>query len=188
MLSSGLLSVRSATIVPMVIESVQPLDTADLRKARGAFFTPEPIAPFIVDWAMRSADDLVFEPSAGDAQFLVEAVRRLRDLADDKTCRPVVHGVEIHEHSATVGAARVDAAGGTAIIEVNDFFALAPSSDCTAVVGDPPYVRFHDWAGDARVRSRAAALRVGVTSPAARMNRPTCSSSPHWATSALAKR
>ena len=30
------------------------LDTGELRKARGAFFTPEPVARYITDWAVRS--------------------------------------------------------------------------------------------------------------------------------------
>jgi len=147
----------------MVPESINPLDTPDLRKARGAFFTPEPIAQFIVDWAVRTADEVVFEPSAGDAQFLVEAVHRLRSFRADESWTPAVHGVEIHEHSAQVGAARVAAAGGDGRIEVDDFFALDARGTATAVIGNPPYVRFQDWSGEARTRSRAAALRAGVS-------------------------
>ena len=56
------------------------LDNKELRKARGAFFTPEPITRFIADWAIRDSGDQVMEPSAGDAAFLVEAVRRLKEL------------------------------------------------------------------------------------------------------------
>ena len=47
-----------------------PGDSADLRKARGAFFTPDKVARFITDWAIRSAADAVIEPSCGEAVFL----------------------------------------------------------------------------------------------------------------------
>ncbi len=55
-------------------------DTAEVRKARGAFFTPDAITRYITDWAIRTSRDTVLEPSAGDAAFLVQAVRRLRAL------------------------------------------------------------------------------------------------------------
>ena len=140
-------------------------DTAAVRKARGAFFTPEPIARFIASWAIRSADDRVLEPSCGDAEFLVHAVECLRIAALDDgllAVPPVVDGVEIHDSSAGEARSRVLAAGGEARITVSDFFLVPPRSEYTAVIGNPPYIRFQEFAGDARSRSREAALRAGV--------------------------
>lgn len=139
-----------------------PADTPALRKARGAFFTPQPIVRFIADWALRNNDDTVFEPSAGDAEFLVESVRRLRQLSGDSNFKPIVHGVEIHKHSAQVGRNRVRIAGGRPQIQENDFFQINSSRKYSAVIGNPPYVRYQDWSGEARLRSREAALRAGV--------------------------
>ncbi len=51
------------------------------RKARGAFFTPPEIAEFIVEWAVRSPDDTILEPSCGQAAFLIAAGDRLRSLS-----------------------------------------------------------------------------------------------------------
>ena len=67
-------------------------DDTPLRKARGAFFTPAPIAEFITAWAIRSAADRVLDPSCGDAAFLVPAIERLRSLG---AARPSAEGVEI---------------------------------------------------------------------------------------------
>lgn len=139
-----------------------PSDTADVRKARGAFFTPEPITRFIVDWAIRDASDRVMEPSAGDAIFLVEAVRRLKQLSGEPSGKPPVDGVEIHAHSARVGRARVRAAGGTPRIRQSDFFLVEPEPIYNAAVGNPPYLRYQDFSGESRTRSRSAALRGGV--------------------------
>jgi len=134
-------------------------DTPAVRKARGAFFTPSGITRYIAGWALRSATDTVLEPSSGDAGFLVEAVARLKSLGADL---PVVEGVEIHAHSAEVGRERVRAAGGDPRIEISDFFLVDPARRFDAVIGNPPFVRYQDWAGEARARSRKAALAAGV--------------------------
>lgn len=137
-------------------------DTAVLRKARGAFFTPDPITQFIADWAIRNSDDTVLEPSAGDAAFLVQAVRRLRELQDDSSAAPRVDGVEIHPHSARMAQERVEEAGGAPNLTVSDFFLVEPQPHYSVVIGNPPYIRYQDFTGEARTRSRAAALKAGV--------------------------
>lgn len=136
-------------------------DTGEARKARGAFFTPDPITRFMTDWAVRSTGDRVLEPSVGDAAFLVQAVRRLRHLGQNATT-PLVSGVEIHEHSASVAAARIRKAGGDPAITVSDFFLVEPAPLYSVAIGNPPYIRYQDFAGQSRARSRAAALRAGV--------------------------
>lgn len=143
----------------MTLPTLHPADTPAVRKARGAFFTPPAIVDYIADWALRDASDSVLEPSAGDAEFLVSATKRLRRLGHDA---PVVHGVEIHEHSAKLGRRRVREAGGRAQIRVSDFFLVDPKPGYTAAIGNPPYIRYQDWTGPARTRSREAALRAGV--------------------------
>ncbi|MGP7963627.1 N-6 DNA methylase [Sanguibacter sp. A246] len=144
----------------MSTESIHSEDSATLRKARGAFFTPPELVAYIARWAVRDQADTVFEPSAGDAEFLVAAVEQLRELG---ATAPEVHGVEIHAHSAEVGRARVRAVGGSPRIATSDFFDLDPTPVYSAVIGNPPYVRYQDWTGLARTRSRAAALRAGVS-------------------------
>lgn len=140
-------------------------DTASLRKARGAFFTPRAVAEFTTNWAVRSHDDLVLEPSCGEAAFLMQAVRRLTDLqaaSGTLAVPPRVDGVEIHGPSAQQAARLVREAGGDPRIITSDFFLVDPEPRYTAVIGNPPYIRFHDFTGEARLRSRAAALQAGV--------------------------
>jgi adenine-specific DNA-methyltransferase len=139
-------------------------DTPALRKARGAFFTPPAITQFITSWAVRDRGDRVLEPSAGDAAFLVPAVARLRQLAVEAgvTESPTVHGVEIHASSAAEGARKVEAAGGRLQLTVRDFFDVVTADRFDAVVGNPPYIRYQDFSGEARGKARAAALRAGV--------------------------
>lgn len=130
-----------------------PEDTASLRKARGAFFTPPLVAGFITDWAVRSTNDDIMEPSCGEAIFLHQI---------DGEHRGRVVGVEIHAPSATTSQRTLREAGIPADILVRDFFLHEEFGRYDAVVGNPPYVRYQDWTGSARSKSRAAALRAGV--------------------------
>lgn len=41
-------------------------DSAGLRKARGAFFTPPEVTRFLCEWAITSPEDRVLEPSCGE--------------------------------------------------------------------------------------------------------------------------
>lgn len=130
-----------------------PEDTADLRKARGAFFTPPLVARFITQWAVRSGGDDIIEPSCGEAVFL-------HQLDKEQTGRVV--GVEIHSASAQLAQRTLRSEGIQASIHVRDFFAHDEFGQYDVAVGNPPYVRYQGWTGAARAKSRQAALRAGV--------------------------
>lgn len=138
-------------------------DSPARRKERGAFFTPGDITRFLANWAIRSSNDQVLEPAAGDAAFLVASVERLRNLAPDFEARPQVQGVEIHAYSASIARQRVFEAGGSADIAETDFFAVAPKPVFDVVIGNPPYIRYQGFSGEMRERAREAALRAGVS-------------------------
>lgn len=139
-------------------------DTAALRKARGAFFTPEAVARYITDWAVRSTADRILEPSCGEASFLLAAVDRLEALRSpgDGEQFAALDGVELHDASARAARKLLRNAGVDARIEVSDFFCVDPTGSYDVVIGNPPYIRYQDFSGAARARSREAALRAGV--------------------------
>ncbi len=141
---------------------IHPKDTPELRKGRGAFFTPEGITSFVAQWGIRAGSDRVLEPSAGDAAFLVAAVARISKLRTGRGAEPEVDGVEIHAHSAKMARQRVREAGGKAHVRQSDFFDVAPEPVYDAVIGNPPYIRYQNFSGEARAKSRQAALRGGV--------------------------
>lgn len=130
-------------------------DTAAMRKARGAFFTPRPVARFVAEWAVTSPTDAVLEPSCGEAIFLHEVG------ATGHTGQLV--GVELHQASARESEQTLRAEGVDATIHSGDFFGHEPDGSYDAVIGNPPYVRYQDFSGEARARSRRAALRAGVS-------------------------
>ena len=146
----------------MATPLMHPKDSPSLRKERGAFFTPDAITSFVARWAIRSSNDRVLEPSAGDAAFLLAAVSQLAKLRGVNGDQPVVDGVEIHAHSAKVARQRVREAGGNARVRQSDFFDVMPDAVYDAVIGNPPYIRYQNFTGEARAKSRQAALRGGV--------------------------
>ncbi|MBS3941998.1 MAG: SAM-dependent DNA methyltransferase [Actinobacteria bacterium] len=137
------------------------LDPPESRKARGAFFTPPAIARFLVDWAVRSPSDRVLEPSCGDAVFLRAAAERIVSFPSDRSSA-FLHGIELHGPSARTAAEALAPWPVSSRVESGDFFDFHPAHSYDAVVGNPPYVRFQDFSGERRVRSRRAALEAGV--------------------------
>ncbi len=140
------------------------------RKARGAFFTPPEMASFIANWALRAPTDVVLEPSCGEAAFLLPTVRRLTEIgAVPSALSQQVFGAELYAPSAAEACAAILADSGLDLasnVRIGDFFECRagvnlPFAD--ACIGNPPYVRYQAFAGDARRRGREAALAQGVT-------------------------
>jgi adenine-specific DNA-methyltransferase len=138
------------------------IDTPALRKARGAFFTPPAVADFIARWAIRNPADRILEPSCGEASFLLSAARRLRELSAQTLTVEQLHGVELHEASAAQAETLLAGVGARAAIRLGDFFAVVPSAEYDAVIGNPPYVRYQQFTGAARLAAREAAIKHNV--------------------------
>lgn len=151
--------------------SLLPGDNPGLRKERGAFFTPAPIADFLAAWATGGRPDArVLDPTCGEAVFLLAAARRLAENgAGPAAFRELLHGVDLHDASLERSRALLNSEGFDATLHVGDFFAQPTPAQLggelpwmDAVVGNPPFVRYHDHKGQARKLSAAAALAQGV--------------------------
>lgn len=124
-------------------------DTA--RHERGAYFTPEPVARFMAQWALGEQGRRVLEPSCGEAQFLTTAHQVTNDGRGDVE----LWGVELHEASVLAARALLDAQGAQAKIRhANFLMSLAPQiwmpslathptcvTNCTAVPSDSFHVK-----------------------------------------------
>ena len=130
-----------------------------LQKKRGAYYTPRPLADFLVGWAIRSGTDRVLDPSCGEAVFLESAVARIAELDAEVSPEQIV-GFEIDDEAAA--SARVVAP--QAAIFTTDFFSVDSEHEAfQAVIGNPPYIRYHHFTGSARVRAFEGMARHGVT-------------------------
>lgn len=139
------------------------MDSLALRKARGAFFTPPPIAAFMAEWAVRQGSDVVLEPSCGEAEFLQQAAERLSQLGTSKEdASGQLHGVELHEASARAAEQRLRKEGFAPRVAIGDYFDFEFSKKFDAVLGNPPYVRYQHFSGINRAKSLQAALAQGV--------------------------
>jgi len=114
-------------------------------KLRGGYYTPQPIARFIAEWA-GTAGPRVLEPSCGDGAILQELVS-------------VVGGSDLVAVELVEEEARKAADTSGVPVEVADFFTwfgLKRHGSFDAVVGNPPYIRFGSW--DEKFREPALAL------------------------------
>jgi adenine-specific DNA-methyltransferase len=150
---------------------VSTLDLPALRKARGAFFTPPAIADFLAAWAVGDDPQArILDPSCGDGVFLLAAARQLKSAGcPSRDLDKHVFGVDLHEPSLEAAKAILQREGLDARLIPDDFFNLSTplQLDCVldemdAVIGNPPYVRYQEHAGEARKRSRSAAFKQGV--------------------------
>jgi methylase of polypeptide subunit release factors len=143
-----------------------------LRKARGAFFTPPAIADYLAHWAVGTNPKArVLDPTCGEAVFLLAAGRRLRDLG----CPPAdlhqhLYGVDLHAASLQASKRLLEAEGLDAQLIAGDFFNVpgpsqlgCPLPEMDAVIGNPPFVRYQEHAGETRRASAHAALAQGVS-------------------------
>jgi adenine-specific DNA-methyltransferase len=134
-------------------------------KALGAFYTDAQIAEFLVWWAVRERTATVLDPSFGGGAFLRAACQRLEALGG--TPREQVFGVELdpNVHDAiTSKLSQEFALPGRHLLQ-EDFFALdhATPSPVDVIVGNPPFIRYQRFIGDARDRAQRQVARVGLS-------------------------
>ena len=135
------------------------LEAPEAAKARGAVYTPTEITRFLARWAIRRETDLALEPSCGDGAFMVAINDRLRELGRDNE-NGQLFGVEVEPGEA----AKARALAPNADIRIGSFFEVM-SADIPmvdAVVGNPPYIRYHGFTGNDRLQALARAKEQGV--------------------------
>lgn len=133
------------------------------QKLRGGYYTPATIARFLADWVVRRPGDEVLEPSCGDGVLLGEAARRLLELgADPARVARQIQGVELYDSEAARARVRLCALGlpdpGAAVL-TGDFFDFDDQAwgiigrRFDAVVGNPPFLRYHSFPEEQRERA-----------------------------------
>lgn len=143
----------------MAVSSV----AGERRKELGQFFTPPELVAALTKWAIRTPTDRVIEPAAGEAAFLLAALRRLRGLGAGEPGRQVV-GVEIDAGPLSEMRRLLTDEGESAVLLHQDFFDLAPDAGApfAVAIGNPPYIRYHRFRGVARRKGQLAAAASGV--------------------------
>lgn len=108
---------------------------ASAEKLRGGFYTPEPIAEFVLRWGINGSNDYdILEPSCGDGVFLEQ-------LAKHKFKYKTITAVELDEGEA-VKAERWDLKDKEVIVADFHTFCNNTRKRFDLVVGNPPYIRY----------------------------------------------
>jgi adenine-specific DNA methylase len=126
-------SVESDILIPMKTFAGKTAASAD--KVRGGYYTPAPVARFLAQWVSQ-AGPKILEPSCGDGRIL----RELAALSSQ------AHGVELLADEAAKARefAPVDAES------LFTWLGKTRTGNWDGVAGNPPYIRFGNWAADQR--------------------------------------
>ena len=132
--------------------------TVSQQKITGAFYTPPRVAELLVAWGVREPGDYVLDPSFGEGVFLEAALLRLAKLRGRPNRQ--VFGIELDESAV----ARASSFLNRNHLVVNDFFDVSHSElpGFDVVVGNPPFIRYHHFAGAVREKAIALARLAGV--------------------------
>lgn len=139
----------------------------DPDKLRGGYYTPETIAEFVCEWAIRQGDERILEPSCGDGNILAAAASRVASLGA-KT--PRIYGVEFLAEEAAKASARLKTAKLDHNVSIlnEDYFTFASRKrgegvTYDVVVGNPPFVRYQDFPEDQRNIAFALMREMGLS-------------------------
>ena len=149
--------------IPEAIRSVNEPAEPNKRKALGAYYTDSQVADFLIWWAVRSKADTVLDPSFGAGVFLRSAARRIRALNGNP--EKLIFGVELDAsvHGSISRLLRQEFRIPANNLLHSDFFdVLQQFGPVDAVVGNPPFIRFHKFNGDARGKALTRAAEQGL--------------------------
>jgi len=133
-------------------------------KELGAYYTDSQVADFLVWWAVRNPEDTVLDPSFGGGVFLRSAGKRIRELNGTPAWK--IFGVElasdVHAEISTRLNREFELARHN--LRRSDFFEVLPGQIpfVDAVVGNPPFIRFQRFTGEARQRALSRAAEAGL--------------------------
>lgn len=115
------------------------------RKQLGSFYTPDDFAAALTKWAINGAAVDVLDPSYGGCSFLRAALDELTRL-DVPNPANRLFGTDIDPQTSPATQALRKLGVPRSNLRTSDFLAMAPGRQlprCSAVVGNPPYIRHH---------------------------------------------
>ena len=137
--------------------------SSDRQRELGSFYTPPGVALALTRWAVREPDCTVFDPSYGGCAFFTAAFQVLSEL---DSCSPAsqIYGVDVDENAQKYLSRLLDAGASPRQFKHSDFFQIGPSDfvdgGFRAVVGNPPFIRYH-WIEE-KAKKRAKRKVLGI--------------------------
>lgn len=126
------------------------------RRADGAIYTPPALITPMVDWVLDQAPDRIVDAGCGSGRFVAEVLRR------DTTVSIVAVDLDPVATLMTRAVVAVLRATNARVIQ-GDYtrIELPRIEGRTAYIGNPPYVRHHQLATEAKAWAQAAASSIG---------------------------
>jgi len=131
------------------------IENATLEKLRGGFYTPAPIAEFILRWAINGNKDFdILEPSCGDGVFL-------KALKQNNFQFKSITAIEYNPDEAK--KAEQIFLHDTSLINI-DFhkYCNETSSRFDLIVGNPPYIRYQYFESQQQIEAEKIFKRAGL--------------------------
>ena len=131
---------------PTTVPSDTPdeLSALSLRKSRGGYYTPTPVAKFLAEWGIQTNTKSVLEPSAGDGEIVAAAADRLNNGR--------ITAIELVGEEAEKTKVR---GGNCTDVITGDFFSWfnenRPTGKFDAVLGNPPFIRYQSFGEEHRI-------------------------------------
>lgn len=141
-----------------------PAETLD-KKQNGIFYTPAEATTVLCKWGIRSPNDNVLEPSFGGCEFL----RSSRDHLLTLMCpapKDRLYGCDVDRKAFNYLSQTIGISDTARRFIYQDFLTLKPtdfavsSFDC--VIGNPPYVSYHNMSEGQKTSAIAALEGAGI--------------------------
>jgi adenine-specific DNA-methyltransferase len=126
------------------------------RRADGAVYTPGQLVGPMVDWVLEQSPGRVVDVGCGSGRFLGEIIRR--DAGTEGIA------VDTDPLATLMTRATLAVLGARSARVINGDYTrlrLPEFTERTAFIGNPPYVRHHQLAADAKTWAQQAADRLG---------------------------
>jgi adenine-specific DNA methylase len=129
---------------------------ATAEKLRGGFYTPEPIAEFILKWGINGKTNAdILEPSCGDGVF----IEQIRDL---QLCYNSITAVELSEIEAKK-VEKIELKNKQVINRDFHSYCNSTSQRFDLIVGNPPYIRYQFFDRQQQIEAGDIFIKAGLT-------------------------
>lgn len=148
--------------------------TVEEQKKLGKYETPKNIAEFIVEWAIRSSNDLILEPCVGSGILFFKAIQQLErfQLSNMEACRRV-YGVDIDSIAVKKITQKLDLEKiEKSNVICMDFLRTTPNKELplvTAIICNPPYTR-HQYLDEDYKEEIAKKIEENISSKLSRQS------------------
>jgi adenine-specific DNA-methyltransferase len=134
------------------------------KKRKGVFYTPDTAAQLLAAWSISRATDTILEPSFGGCGFLDAVINRLNELESQTPYYQII-GSDVDITAFDYLAELLGEQPTESHFKYKDFLSVTPDDfpikEVDAVIGNPPYVSWHNMLPSQRTSASKVTLPDG---------------------------